>query len=100
MNDAALFRFSADMLALWGVCANAKCRRARTCRGDAHDCVARHAPLVPEDAREGMKAMIEGKHEGLSFDGVQDRVYEEIEALLRWRQAVAHANGTRAPAQR
>jgi hypothetical protein len=93
-----LFRFAANMLALWGLCANVTCRRAQRCKGDACDCVKRYAPLVPEDAREGVKAMIEGKLDGLSFDGAQDIAFDEVEAMIEWQALVAQSargRGTR-----
>ncbi len=86
-----LFRFSANMLALWGLCANVKCRRARACRGDCRDCVPRYAPLVPEDAREGVKAMVEGRMHDMSFDAVQDEAFDEVGALLEWRGLIERA---------
>ncbi len=88
------------MLALWGVCGNAKCRRARACRGDVCACVARKALLVPEGAREGVKAMIEGRQDGAKFDAVQDRAYDDVEALLNWRETVERAIGASKPLAR
>jgi hypothetical protein len=94
-DDAALtplFRFASNMLALWGLCEKPGCRRARACKGNAQHCVARYARLAPEDAREGVKAMIEGQRDGVSFDTAQDRAYDEVEAMIEWQARVAEAN--------
>jgi len=52
--------------------------------------LARYAPLVPEDAREGVKAMVDGAMRQLEFDDLRDEA-PEVD-LLAWRALV---DGTR-----
>jgi hypothetical protein len=80
-------RWISDMLFIPHMCARAKCHRARACRGEPRMCLARLAPLVPEEAREGVKAMIEGKLEGLEFDEAREE-FGEIDDLLAWQERV------------
>jgi hypothetical protein len=67
------------------LCARAKCHRAGWCRGDPRRCLARYAPLVPEDAREGAKALLDGRMRRLSFDEVRDD-NAAVNDLLAWRE--------------
>jgi hypothetical protein len=90
LNDPALtpvLRWIASLMCLPALCARPACRRARACRGEPRRCLKRYAPLVPEDAREGLKAMIAGREQGLSFDGARDQ-HAEIDDLLAWRELV------------
>jgi hypothetical protein len=82
-----VLRWLADLIGLPALCAQAKCRRAQWCRGEPRVCLARYAPLVPEDAREGAKAMIDGCSRGLSFDEAREE-FDEIDDLLAWRERV------------
>ncbi len=74
-------------MCLPALCSRAKCRRAQWCRGEPRDCLARYAPLVPEDAREGAKAMIDGRQRGLSFDEAREE-FAEIDDLIAWQGLV------------
>ncbi len=89
MSETHVLRGLSDMLCLYGLCGRRACRRARTCHGEPRQCLARYAPLVPEDAREGAKEMIDGKRLGLSFDELMDGAREEVLALSAWAGAVA-----------
>lgn len=91
-HDPAL-RITANLLCLWGLCANASCRRAKTCKGKPADCVARYGPLAPEDARFGALATIQGKYDGVSIEEV--RMYEPagLAALEAWAAQVRAAQG-------
>ncbi len=82
------------MLRLHGLCARRACRRAGACRGEPRECLSRYAPLVPEDAREGAKAMIDARSRGLSFDELLDDARDDVMALTAWAGAVA-ASGRR-----
>lgn len=62
--------------------------RTYFCRGEPRDCLARCAPLVPQDARDGVKAMFDGWWRALPFDDLLDQAEEELEALDAWLQAV------------
>lgn len=89
-DDPALtpvLRWIADLLALSALCGRAKCRRAQSCRGAPRACLARCAPLVPEEAREGAKAAIDGRLRGLSFDDLRDDD-DAIADLIAWRARV------------
>jgi hypothetical protein len=85
-------RWLADTMCLGGLCARAKCRRAMACRGEPRECLARYAPLVPEEAREGAKAMVDGLMRGVDFDTMHDQCKDEIEALGEWTELVEHAH--------
>ena len=84
----ALRRF-ADMLCLWRLCANASCRRARSCRGRAHLCAQRNFPAVPEGVRDFFAAFLAAKSAGLSFEAFKSEMEqsEEFMALSAWRRA-------------
>ena len=82
-----VLRWIANLMSVPKLCARAKCRRAQWCRGEPRICLARYAPLVPEDAREGVKAMIEGRERGLSFDEARE-AFVEIEDLFAWQALV------------
>jgi hypothetical protein len=82
-------------LAIPGLCDVRACRRARACRGDPHDCLARYEPLVPDDARAGADALIEARRQGRPFDEVDEESGEEVRALVRWQDAVAASRRAR-----
>lgn len=66
-SGAALLRETSDILALWSVCGNSPCRRARECRRDFGRCVARFAPLMPPGARAHVIAELRERHQFRSF---------------------------------
>lgn len=87
-------RWMADLMRLWGLCARPACRRAAACRGEPRDCLARYAPLVPEEARDGVRAMASGQWRGLSFEALCEESEDELEAMSEWQQRVeASARG-------
>lgn len=77
-------RWMANMLCLWGLCRRPACRRARACKHDPRQCLARYAPLVPEEARDGVAAMIEGLRAGLGYDELRAEGPDEIAAVEQW----------------
>ena len=77
-------RWMSNMIGLWSLCAKPACRRARACQRDPHDCLARYAALVPQAARDGVKAMLEGQRYGLSYDELREDAPDEIAALESW----------------
>ena len=85
-------RWMANMLCLWGLCAKPACRRAQACKRDPHECLKRYAPLVPEDARAGVKAMLEGLQYGLSYDEMRADAPDEVAAVEAW---IARVDGSR-----
>jgi hypothetical protein len=82
-----VLRWMSNLMCLPALCARATCRRARWCRGEPRDCLARYAPLVPEDARQGAKAMVDGRVRGLSFDETREE-FAEIGDLIAWQDLV------------
>ena len=76
--------WSSNMVCLWGLCARPACRRARCCRGEPRDCMAKYTPLVPEDAREGVKAMFDGLRSRMTFDEMSTEAPSEIAAVEDW----------------
>jgi hypothetical protein len=92
-SETRLLRVLSAFLALPGLCRAAACRRARACHGEPRDCLARYAPLVPETARAGAKAVIAAQRDALAFDDLIDEAGEEVLALTAWRDAVAAACG-------
>jgi hypothetical protein len=86
-NDPTLtpaLRGMSNLLCLWGLCARPACRRARGCKRDPRDCLSRYAPLVPDDARDGVAAMFEGKQCGMSYDELRAEAPLEIAAIENW----------------
>jgi hypothetical protein len=88
---APFLRWISNTLGLYGFCGRSACRRARACRGQPLDCVVRYAPLVPEDAGEGAKALVDGHYDRLDFDAVYDEAPDEIEALAEWTAQIKRA---------
>jgi hypothetical protein len=94
---ARSLRSASNLLCLWGLCGKATCHRARTCRGAAPDCVARYAPLAPEDVRLGVALMLEARRCGLSYDAARADATEEFAAVERWIGLVHAAMRHRPP---
>ncbi len=91
-------RWMANMICLWGLCAKPACRRARRCKRNPRDCLARYAPLVPEDARAGVQLMLEGKQYGLSYDDVRADAPDDVAAVEAWIARVNAAARATPPA--
>ena len=87
--ETKVLRYISSLMYLFGLCQRRDCRRARDCHGDPRDCLTRYAPLVPEAAREGVKTMLDGQHDGLAFDDVREGAEDEIDALMASRATVA-----------
>jgi hypothetical protein len=87
-GDLQLGRWVATTLGIPALCDSRTCRRARACHGDPQDCGPRYAPLVPEDAREGMRSLIEGKMSGLDFDELSPFAMAELVDLREWQERV------------
>jgi hypothetical protein len=79
-NDAEALRRCADMLCLWRLCANASCRRARSCRGRVHLCAKRNFGAVPAGAREFFADFLAAKHSGLPFEAFKEEMTDSDEA--------------------
>jgi len=74
-------------MCLWGLCARPSCRRARACRGEPRDGLHRYALLVPEAARDGVAAMLDGLRSRMDFDALLEDA-PEMEDLMDWAECV------------
>ena len=93
LTDHESKRLIADLYCIWRLCGRAACRKARTCRGTPEDCLKRCMPLVPEDARMWVVALMEGKEFGEPFEVALAEVPKECtQAFDAWR-AAAMGNG-------
>ena len=101
-DPTPLLRWMSDMLCLWSLCANAACRRGRACARDPRQCLARCAPLTPEEAREGVAVMLDGLGQGLGYDVLREEAPDEIAAVEDWiaRVEAARAMSEAAPCSR
>lgn len=86
-------RLASDMLCLWALCGKPACRRARGCRRDPRSCATRYGPLVPEEARFGMLAVLQGAQDGVGIDEVRRYEPAGIAALEAWLAQVAASHG-------
>lgn len=86
------FREAADFCCLWRGCANARCHRAKTCRGAPHRC-ARNARLLPEGVRDFLIAFLAAKQAGITFETFQDAMEDSdaADAYFAWRNGTAFA---------
>jgi hypothetical protein len=82
-------RWAATMMSLWGLCGHTACARARKCRGEPRDCLARCAPLVPPRVHDAVMLMREGKLLGLTFDELHARDPVAMDTFCDWSNAVA-----------
>jgi hypothetical protein len=88
-------RWNSNILALWGLCPRAACRRARQCRGNAVDCFRRYGPLVPQHVRDAAELLYLGILEGLTFEQAWENPEQDAEALNEWLVTVERANDPR-----
>ncbi|MGE3159223.1 MAG: hypothetical protein AB7E84_20440 [Xanthobacteraceae bacterium] len=86
--EIRVLRAVSNMLCIHGLCGRRACRRARACHGEPRDCLHRYARLVPEDAREGAKAMAWAGRRGLCFDDLLDDARDDVLALADWANAI------------
>lgn len=91
--ETRVLRYISKSMRLPALCRSAACHRRRTCKGDPRNCLARFAPLVPEDAREWMKISLDGQKEGRDFDDLRADYPDEFEAFAAWYEAVERAYG-------
>ena len=83
LSDRELaLRFGADRLCLWCSCGSARCRRARCCRGDVHDCAGRIA--------DWLKAVDAERLARPNFESVEMlvRTPQDLRAYRAWRRAM------------
>jgi len=77
-------RMRANLLGFPHLCIKTLCRRADKCLADPDMCMARFAPLVSEDVRSGVDALVMGKFDGLSYDEVRESAPSEVRAYEEW----------------
>jgi hypothetical protein len=80
----AVFRHACDWLDLHHLCANARCRKAKSCRGEPMACLRVGVAQAPESARTFVRLMIEGKELGLSFEEAMDDAEEFQDGWAAW----------------
>ncbi len=87
---AADLRWASDFCCLWRVCAHARCRRARTCRGSAFTCGRRNHALVPPLVREFFTCVLAAKSVDLPFERFRADMEgtEAARAYFAWRGAL------------
>lgn len=95
LNDAVKqteiheLREVSNFLALWRVCGNARCRRAKTCRGRAQLCGKRNTRNIPPSVREFFVAFLAGKRYSVPFE----EFCEDMELKPCTRDYFAWRNG-------
>ena len=77
-------------LMFWMDCGHKKCLRARACVGDGNACFNLFWPIVPENMKDGVRALIKARHAGLS--------QAETEAEIR-RAIMRHQAADEPPAE-
>lgn len=92
-------RWMANMICLWALCTKPACRRKRACACDPRFCLTFSAPLVPEEAREGVMVMLEGLQSGAVYDDLRDKAPDEIAALEEWIARVDESAARPSPVQ-
>ena len=80
-------RARAELLCLPHMCSRATCQRAQCCRGEPRMCMARYAPLVPEEVRDGVEAFFEGRRRKLDFDAAREQ-FPALDYLITWHELV------------
>jgi|SRR5215831_10436444 len=86
-NNLALLpvlRWMSNIACLWHLCSNVACTRARQCKRDPRFCMRRYAPLLPDEVRDGIKLMVEGKQRGVSYEDLRAEAPIEIGAVEGW----------------
>jgi hypothetical protein len=68
LTDDQESRHWSNFLALWRVCGNARCRRAKCCRGRARACGKNNSKNIPPSVREFFVAFLAGKDCDLPFE--------------------------------
>jgi len=78
----------------WMVCADKRCRRAKSCEGDPEQCFDRWWPHVPEEMKVYIRAAISAMAEkGMDHAQAHQAAEAEVE---RWK-ATERANAERTP---
>jgi hypothetical protein len=88
-SEVAALRVMNDLLHLWRLCGNARCRRSRACRGGAHLCVHRNYRALPQGVRDFCMQFLAAKSVGVPFESFKNEMERRPEtmALCAWRRA-------------
>ena len=86
-REARTLRWASNHLSLWRVCANAACRRARSCRGCAFTCDDRNFCVLPKEVRDWFAAFILAKLADVPVDEFWEEMElsEELAAYRAWK---------------
>ena len=92
-KETDALRWASNFLCEWRVCANASCRRARTCRGRPYLCGKRNSGALPKGVRDFFEAFLAAKLVGLPFEDFKEDMEgrEETEAFFAWCKQVSAA---------
>ena len=96
----AIQRWAVNMLGFPHLCVKTACRRADTCSADPDICIGRLAPLLPENVRDGIQALFEGKFDGLTYDEVRAGAPLELRAFEEWLGKIGESRRASAPMMR
>jgi len=88
-TEEQALRYWSNFLALWRVCGNARCRRAKCCRGRALLCGRKNSRNIPPSVREFFVAFLAGKRYGVPFE----EFCEDMELRPCTRDYFAWRNG-------
>ena len=82
-------RFGADRIALFHLCADPKCKRAKACRGDVRACAS-----LAETWLEAIESEIKTRPDFAAIErGIETA--EELRAYRLWRRALAERKKAR-----
>ena len=82
-------RFGADRIALFHLCADPKCKRAKACRGDARACAS-----LAETWLQAIDAETKARPDFAAIErGIETA--EELRAYRAWRRALAKSEKAR-----
>jgi hypothetical protein len=76
----------------WTVCSNKRCRRTKSCTGDAHACFDQWWPHVPDELRIWYRGALAAQSAGMTREDAAKEGYAE---LARWRALEAALAKTR-----
>ena len=88
-KETEALRWASNFLCEWRVCANASCRRARSCRGRPYLCGKRNGGALLKGVRDFFTAFLAARSVGLPFEDFREDMEgrEETEAFFAWRKA-------------
>jgi len=73
-----------NCLELFRVCASARCRRTKCCRGDPVACLRLSMRPAPEPVREFVRSLLQAQDEGLSFEAAFEDAVDYHDCYFAW----------------